>query len=174
MEGQITFLDRLRNSTVKLKACRVIETLFGQTPSCISLFLPDESESEAQRDEVLPLQETTPKERWPATSEKTKKLPLWKYFAWSQEDKKPWILKLVSVSCISLAMKMRKTDCSISDIELYGSLHFPGHTIRPPLKGFILKSIPSNNNNRWAILEMEALKGTILGKLSKHSRRRRE
>ncbi|KAI5660743.1 hypothetical protein M9H77_20066 [Catharanthus roseus] len=45
------------------------------------------------------------------------------------EEKKPWILKLVSVSCISLAMKMRKTDCSISDIEHDGGIIFDWKSI---------------------------------------------
>ncbi|KAL0328208.1 UNVERIFIED_CONTAM: putative cyclin-D6-1 [Sesamum calycinum] len=31
-------------------------------------------------------------------------------------DGKPWILKVVAISCISLALKMRKTDFSVSDL----------------------------------------------------------
>lgn len=32
------------------------------------------------------------------------------------QDGQPWIFRLVAVSCISLALKMRKTDFSVSDL----------------------------------------------------------
>ncbi|KAK4486881.1 hypothetical protein RD792_006189 [Penstemon davidsonii] len=41
---------------------------------------------------------------------------------------KPWILKLVAISCISLALKMRKTECSVSDLQ-DGGLIFDSLTI---------------------------------------------
>lgn len=34
------------------------------------------------------------------------------------QEGKPWILKLVAVSCVILALKMRKTEFSVSDIQV--------------------------------------------------------
>ncbi|KAI3465677.1 hypothetical protein Pfo_022340 [Paulownia fortunei] len=42
---------------------------------------------------------------------------------------KPWILKLVAVSCISLALKMRKTEFSVSDFQHDGGMILNSDTI---------------------------------------------
>ncbi|CDP11895.1 unnamed protein product [Coffea canephora] len=44
-------------------------------------------------------------------------------------EEKPWILGLVAVSCVSLAMKMRKTESSVSDIQHDGGFIFDAQTI---------------------------------------------
>ncbi|KAH6788941.1 hypothetical protein C2S51_003947 [Perilla frutescens var. frutescens] len=49
--------------------------------------------------------------------------------AQSIPDGKPWIFRLVSVCCISLALKMRKTEFSVSDLTDDGGLMFNSVTI---------------------------------------------
>ncbi|KAL3645416.1 hypothetical protein CASFOL_010596 [Castilleja foliolosa] len=44
-------------------------------------------------------------------------------------DGKPWIFKLVAISCISLALKMRKTEYSVSDLMQDGGFMFDSATI---------------------------------------------
>ncbi|KAI5654311.1 hypothetical protein M9H77_31498 [Catharanthus roseus] len=42
MEGHITFLEKLKNSSVKFKVSKAIEASFGQIPSCLSIFLKNQ------------------------------------------------------------------------------------------------------------------------------------
>ncbi|XP_057792563.1 putative cyclin-D6-1 [Salvia miltiorrhiza] len=49
--------------------------------------------------------------------------------AHSIPDGKPWIFRLVAVSCISLALKMRKAEFSVSDLMDDGGLMFNSLTI---------------------------------------------
>ncbi|CAI9787614.1 unnamed protein product [Fraxinus pennsylvanica] len=44
-------------------------------------------------------------------------------------DGKPWILRLLAISCVSLALKMRKTEFSVTDIQNDGGIIFDSHTI---------------------------------------------
>ncbi|XP_049413833.1 putative cyclin-D6-1 [Solanum stenotomum] len=48
----------------------------------------------------------------------------------SLPDAKPWILKLIAVSCVSLAFKMKKTEYSVSDIQQDGGTIFDMETIK--------------------------------------------
>ncbi|KAI9086783.1 hypothetical protein K1719_031377 [Acacia pycnantha] len=43
---------------------------------------------------------------------------------------KPWILRLLAVSCLSLAAKMMRTEYSVSDIQGEGGLIFEARTVR--------------------------------------------
>ncbi|KAK4714275.1 hypothetical protein R3W88_020182 [Solanum pinnatisectum] len=45
-------------------------------------------------------------------------------------DAKPWILKLIAVSCVSLAFKMKKTEYSVTDIQQDGGTIFDIETIK--------------------------------------------
>ncbi|KAM7498208.1 hypothetical protein LguiA_022622 [Lonicera macranthoides] len=45
-------------------------------------------------------------------------------------EEKPWILRLVAVSCVSLALKMRKTESSVSDIQNDCGFIFDSQTIQ--------------------------------------------
>ncbi|KAK6157228.1 hypothetical protein DH2020_011476 [Rehmannia glutinosa] len=47
----------------------------------------------------------------------------------SKLDNKPWILKLVAIACISIALKMRKTEFSVSDLMQDGGFIFDSVTI---------------------------------------------
>ncbi|KAJ4847886.1 hypothetical protein Tsubulata_011614 [Turnera subulata] len=53
-------------------------------------------------------------------------------FLSSQEmlEPKPWVLRLLAVSCVSLAAKMRKAEFCLSDIQGDGGLVFDTHTIQ--------------------------------------------
>ncbi|CAA2980652.1 putative cyclin-D6-1 [Olea europaea var. sylvestris] len=42
---------------------------------------------------------------------------------------KPWILRLLAISCVSLALKMRKKEFSVTDIQNDGGIIFDSHTI---------------------------------------------
>ncbi|MCD7446291.1 hypothetical protein HAX54_000101 [Datura stramonium] len=48
----------------------------------------------------------------------------------SLSEGKPWILKLIAVSCVSLALKMRKTEYSVTDIQQDGGMIFDTETIK--------------------------------------------
>ncbi|CAK9161600.1 unnamed protein product [Ilex paraguariensis] len=48
----------------------------------------------------------------------------------SVTKEKPWILKLISVCCVSLALKMRKTEFSLTGIQQDGGFNFDSETIR--------------------------------------------
>uniref|UniRef100_A0A5B7BP54 Putative cyclin-D6-1 n=1 Tax=Davidia involucrata TaxID=16924 RepID=A0A5B7BP54_DAVIN len=43
---------------------------------------------------------------------------------------KPWVLSLLAVSCVSLALKMRRTEFSVTDIQRDGGFIFDTQTIR--------------------------------------------
>uniref|UniRef100_A0A5B7BHH4 Putative cyclin-D6-1 n=1 Tax=Davidia involucrata TaxID=16924 RepID=A0A5B7BHH4_DAVIN len=43
---------------------------------------------------------------------------------------KPWVLRLLAVSCVSLALKMRQTEFSVTDIQQDGGFIFDAQTIR--------------------------------------------
>ncbi|KAJ8543472.1 hypothetical protein K7X08_005995 [Anisodus acutangulus] len=44
---------------------------------------------------------------------------------------KPWILRLIAVSCVSLALKMRRTEYSVTGIQQDGGIIFDTETIKP-------------------------------------------
>ncbi|XP_055823671.1 putative cyclin-D6-1 [Solanum dulcamara] len=48
----------------------------------------------------------------------------------SLSESKPWILRMIAVSCVSLALKMRKTEYSVTDIEQDGGTIFDIETIK--------------------------------------------
>ncbi|CAN4104876.1 unnamed protein product [Withania somnifera] len=47
----------------------------------------------------------------------------------SLSEGKPWILRLIAVSCVSLALKMRKTEYSVTSIQQDGGMIFDTETI---------------------------------------------
>ncbi|KAM3395477.1 putative cyclin-D6-1 [Capsicum galapagoense] len=48
----------------------------------------------------------------------------------SLSEGKPWMLKLIAVSCVSLALKMRKREYSVSEIQQDGGVIFDSETIK--------------------------------------------
>ncbi|CAN4103398.1 unnamed protein product [Withania somnifera] len=48
----------------------------------------------------------------------------------SLSEGKPWILRLMAVSCVSLALKMRKIEYSVTDIQQDGSVIFDTETVK--------------------------------------------
>ncbi|XP_009775328.1 putative cyclin-D6-1 [Nicotiana tabacum] len=48
----------------------------------------------------------------------------------SLSEGKPWMLRLIAVSCVSLALKMRKTEYSATDIQQDGGMIFDIETIK--------------------------------------------